>query len=184
MNFDILLKKVVELQASDLFITAGKPLCIKVHGSIVNLNNDILTPDKARNIVMSFMSAKQQDEFILKKELNFAIQTSQAGRFRVSAFFEKFNIGAVLRRIKGEIPKLEELNLPPIVSQFAMLKRGLVLMVGATGVGKSSTLAAIVGHRNQNSVGHIVTIEDPIEFIHERGLKKHIAPSTRCHINW
>jgi twitching motility protein PilU len=167
MNFDVLLKKVVELQASDLFIAAGKPLCVKVHGSIVNLTNDVLTADKAKNIVMGLMSVKQQDEFLLKKELNFAIQTAQSGRFRVSAYFERFNVGAVLRRIKQEIPSLEELGLPANVNQFAMLKRGLVLLVGATGVGKSSTLAAMLDYRNHNSVGHIITIEDPIEFIHE-----------------
>lgn len=167
MNFDALLKKVVDLQASDLFITSGKPLCVKVNGTIQNLTADILTPEKAKSIVMSLMSTKQQDEFLVRKELNFAIQTTQAGRFRVSAYYERFNVGAVLRRIKGAIPLLEELDLPPIVSQFAMLKRGLVLLVGATGVGKSSTLAAMVGYRNHNSNGHIVTIEDPIEFLHE-----------------
>lgn len=167
MNFDVLLKKVVELQASDLFITAGKPLCVKVNGTIKSITNEILTPEKAKDIILSLMSEKQQEEFIHKKELNFAVQTPQSGRFRVSAYFERFNVGAVLRRIKGEIPKLDELRLPQIVNQFAMLKRGLVLLVGATGVGKSSTLAAMVGYRNHNSTGHIITIEDPIEFIHE-----------------
>ncbi len=167
MNFDSVLKKIAEMQASDLFIAAGKPLCVKVNGVITNLNQDILTPDKAKSIVLSLMSSKQQAEFMLKKEYNFAIQTGSSGRFRVSAYYERFNVGAVLRRIQAEIPTLLGLELPEILSQFAMLRRGLVLLVGATGTGKSSTLAALVGHRNHHSAGHIVTIEDPIEFIHE-----------------
>lgn len=167
MNFDAILNKVVEMQASDLFITAGKPLCVKVHGNIVNLNDDVLTPEKAKNLVLSIMSAKDATDFLVKKELNFAIQTPEAGRFRVSAFFERFHVGAVLRRIRADIPQLSDLELPQILGAFSMMKRGLVIVVGATGVGKSSTIAAMIGHRNHNTSGHIVTIEDPIEFIHE-----------------
>lgn len=167
MNFDQLLKRMVSEEASDLFITPGKPPCIKIHGVVTPLDEPILTPEKAKAMVFSLMNEKQREEFTQKKEYNFAIQTQYAGRFRVSAFYEKFNVGAVLRRISAEIPLLEDLKLPPILNELAMQKRGLVLIAGATGVGKSTTLAAMVGYRNQNSAGHIVTIEDPIEFIHE-----------------
>jgi twitching motility protein PilU len=167
MNFDALLTKVAEMQASDLFIAAGRPLCVKVNGVLINLNNDVLTSEKAKTIILDMMSAKQQAEFISKKEYNFAIQTAKVGRFRVSAYFEKFNMSAVLRRIRADIPELSSLELPPILSDFAMTQRGLILMVGATGVGKSSTLASMIGYRNHNSSGHIITIEDPIEFVHQ-----------------
>lgn len=167
MNFDQLLTKVVDSKASDLFITAGKPPSIKVNGVVTSLDEPILTPDKAKLMVLSLMDEKQQKEFFEKKEYNFAIQTQYAGRFRVSAFYERFHIGAVLRRISAEIPVLENLGLPPILADLAMQKRGLVIIAGATGVGKSTTLAAMIGHRNKNSSGHIITIEDPIEFIHE-----------------
>lgn len=167
MGFDVVLKKVAELHASDLFITSGKPLCVKVNGTLQAISSDILDVEKARSIVLGLMNEKQQEEFMLKKELNFAIQVPNIGRFRVSAYFERFHVAAVLRRIKETIPTIAELQLPGLIEQFAMLKRGLILFVGATGVGKSSTLAAVVQHRNHNSVGHIITIEDPIEFIHE-----------------
>jgi twitching motility protein PilU len=167
MNFDALLKKMVTDNASDLFITAGKPPCIKINGVVVQLDEPVLTPEKAKSMVFSLMDEQQQKEFITQKEYNFAIQTQYAGRFRVSAFFEKFNIGAVLRRIRADIPVLDSLGLPGIISELTMLKRGLILVAGATGVGKSTTLAAMIGTRNHNSTGHIVTIEDPIEFIHE-----------------
>lgn len=167
MNFDALLKQMVNDNASDLFITAGKPPCIKINGVLVQLNEPVLTPEKAKAMVFSLMDENQQKDFIAQKEYNFAIQTQYAGRFRVSAFFEKFNIGAVLRRIRSDIPVLDTLGLPDIISELTMLKRGLIIVAGATGVGKSTTLAAMIGHRNHNSTGHIVTIEDPIEFIHE-----------------
>ena len=169
MNFEALLNKVIELKASDLFITAGKPLCAKVNGRMINLTEEILTPERSESIVLGVMNPTQQSEFLLRKESNFAIQTNNEDRFRVSAFFERFNIGAVLRRIKGEIPKLETLGVPEQLANFAMLKRGLIIMAGATGAGKSSTLAAMISHRNHNADGHIITIEDPIEFIHKHG---------------
>lgn len=169
MNFEALLNKVIELKASDLFITAGKPLCAKVNGRMINLTEEILTPERSKSIVLGVMNPTQQSEFLLRKESNFAIQTNNEDRFRVSAFFERFNIGAVLRRIKGEIPKLETLGVPEQLANFAMLKRGLIIMAGATGAGKSSTLAAMISHRNHNADGHIITIEDPIEFIHKHG---------------
>lgn len=167
MNFDQLLKKMVQHQASDLFITAGKPPCIKVHGVVQALDEQVLTPEKAKAMVFSLMNTPQQQEFEKRKEYNFAIQTQYAGRFRVSAFYERFHVGAVLRRISADIPSLESLNVPPLLKELSMIKRGLVIVAGATGVGKSTTLAAMIGHRNHNSSGHIVTIEDPIEFVHE-----------------
>jgi twitching motility protein PilU len=167
MNFDQLLKQMVDAKASDLFISAGKPPCMKVNGVIVTMDDQILTPEKAKLMVLSLMDEKQQHLFLEHKEYNFAIQTQYAGRFRVSAFFERFHVGAVLRRISATIPELGELGLPPILTDLVMSQRGLVLLAGATGVGKSTTLAAMVGYRNHNSSGHIITIEDPIEFIHE-----------------
>ncbi len=167
MNFDALLKQMVDLQASDLFIAAGRPPCVKVHGVVAPLNEMVLTPEKTKSIVMSLMDEKQQQSFMEKKEFNFAIQTQYSGRFRVSAYFERFHVGAVLRRISADIPKLETLGLPPIINELCMTKRGLVILSGATGVGKSTTLAAMIQHRNHNSTGHIITIEDPIEYIHE-----------------
>lgn len=167
MNFDQLLKKMVSMQASDLFISAGKPPCVKVNGEVVMMDEATLTPEKAKAMVFSLMTGEQQKEFDHRKEYNFAIQTQFAGRFRVSAFYERFHVGAVLRRINRDIPNLEELQLPTMLTDLAMQKRGLVIIAGATGVGKSSTLAAMIGQRNHHSSGHIITIEDPIEFIHE-----------------
>lgn len=167
MNFDQILRKMVSVQASDLFITAGKPVCMKVNGVISPVDDQELTPDKAKAMVLSLMDESQQKEFAIHKELNFAIQTQYAGRFRVSAFYERFHVGAVLRRINAVIPKIEELGFPPILSELVMQKRGMILLAGATGVGKSTTLAAMIDYRNHNSAGHIVTIEDPIEYLHE-----------------
>lgn len=166
MNFDALLEQMVKDNASDLFITSGKPPCIKINGVLSALNEPILSPETARAMVFSLMDERQQREFIEHKECNFAIQTQYAGRFRVSAFFEKFNVGAILRRISADIPVLKDLELPKIIADITMLKRGLIIVSGATGVGKSTTLAAMIGHRNHNSTGHIVTVEDPIEFMH------------------
>ncbi len=167
MSIDELLDKTFELEGSDLFIAPGRPASVKVHGQIQPIQDKILTPEKARKTILSLMDEQQQKEFLARKELNFAIQTATAGRFRVSAYFEKFQVAAVLRRIKATIPKLEDLDLPVAINGLSMVKRGLILFVGATGVGKSTTMASIVSYRNHNSSGHIVTIEDPIEFIHE-----------------
>jgi twitching motility protein PilU len=167
MGFEAVLAKVEELKGSDLFIIANKPLCVKVEGSFINLTEEILTVEKAKSLVLGLMTPAQHNEFVLKKELNFAIQTANEERFRVSAFFERFNVGAVLRRIRADVPFLTDLGLPDKVAEFAMIKRGMVLMVGATGAGKSSTLAAMIRHRNHNSSGHIITVEDPIEFTHK-----------------
>ncbi len=166
MEFESLLKVMTEKKASDLFITAGRAPSIKVHGRIMPITKAVLDARQARAMVYSIMSDAQQREFEAEKECNFALSAKGLGRFRVSAFTQRTAVGMVLRRIESEIPTVEELHLPPISKDLAMTKRGLVIVVGATGTGKSTSLAAMIGHRNRNSTGHIVTIEDPIEFLH------------------
>ena len=169
IDFDVLLKVVVDKSASDLFITAGLPPSIKVSGRMMPMSKTALTPEQAREMVHSTMTDAQIQEFEVERECNFAIQSQQAGRFRVSAFYQRNAAGMVLRRIESYIPTCDELGLPEEVKRLAMIKRGLIIFVGATGTGKSTSLAALVGYRNQNSKGHIITIEDPIEFIHDHG---------------
>jgi twitching motility protein PilU len=161
-----LLKKMVSMNGSDLFITAGFPPAIKVDGEIHRAGEQPLTPEQSAVIVRSIMNDKQAREFDATKECNFAINPQGIGRFRVSAFIQQAAVGAVLRTIITEIPTFDQLELPDVLQDVAMIKRGLVIMVGATGSGKSTTLAAMVGYRNENSRGHIVTIEDPIEYVH------------------
>jgi twitching motility protein PilU len=161
-----LLKKMVEKEGSDLFITTGFPPAIKVDGTIHKATDTPLTPDQSAMMVRSIMNDKQIKEFDATKECNFAIAPQGIGRFRVSAFIQQGLVGAVLRTITTEIPTLEGLDLPPILKDVVMNKRGLVIVVGGTGSGKSTTLAAMIGHRNENSRGHIVSIEDPVEYVH------------------
>jgi len=161
-----LLKKMVERNGSDLFITAGFPPAIKVDGTIHKATDTPLSPEQAAMMVRSIMNDKQIKEFDSTKECNFAISPQGIGRFRVSAFIQQGNAGAVLRTITTEIPSLNELELPLILKDVVMNKRGLVIVVGGTGSGKSTTLAAMIGHRNENSRGHIMSIEDPIEYVH------------------
>ena len=161
-----LLRKMIERDGSDLFITAGFPPAIKVDGTIHKATDTALTAGQSAIMVRSIMNDKQIKEFDATKECNFAIAPQGIGRFRVSAFVQQGMIGAVLRTITTEIPTLEELDLPPILKDVVMNKRGLCIVVGGTGSGKSTTLAAMIGHRNQNSQGHIVSIEDPVEYVH------------------
>jgi twitching motility protein PilU len=161
-----LLRKMVEREGSDLFITAGFPPAIKVDGTIHKATDTPLNADQAAMMVRSIMNDKQIKEFDATKECNFAIAPKGIGRFRVSAFIQQGMPGAVLRTITTEIPTLEELELPPILKDVVMNKRGLCIVVGGTGSGKSTTLAAMIGHRNENSRGHIVSIEDPVEYVH------------------
>ncbi len=167
IDFDKLLKVVVEQGASDLFITAGLPPSIKVSGRMLPMSKTPLTPEQARELVHSTMTEAQVEEFESDHECNYAIHSPVVGRFRVSAFYQRNQAGMVLRRIETHIPTCDDLSLPEIIKQLAMSKRGLIIFVGATGTGKSTSLAAMIGHRNANSKGHIITIEDPIEFIHE-----------------
>lgn len=161
-----LLRKMVEREGSDLFITAAFPPAIKVDGTIHKATDTPLSADQAAIMVRSIMNDKQIKEFDATKEANFAIAPQGIGRFRVSAFIQQGMVGAVLRTITTEIPTLEDLDLPPILKDVVMNKRGLCIIVGGTGSGKSTTLAAMIGHRNHNSRGHIVSIEDPVEYVH------------------
>ncbi len=164
-----LLKKMVESDGSDLFITADFPPAIKIDGVIQPFADKPLTREQSALIVRSIMNDKQSREFDATNECNFAIAPQGIGRFRVSAFVAQSNTGAVLRTIKTKIPTFEELDLPPQLKEVSMVKRGLCLVVGGTGSGKSTTLATMIGHRNANSKGHIITIEDPVEFVHPHG---------------
>jgi twitching motility protein PilU len=164
-----LLRKMVERDGSDLFLTKGFPPAIKVDGTIHKATDTPLSSDQAAIMVRSIMNDKQIKEFDATKECNFAIAPQGIGRFRVSAFIQQGHVGAVLRTITTEIPTLEDLDLPPILKDVVMNKRGLVIVVGGTGSGKSTTLAAMIGHRNHNSRGHIVSIEDPVEYVHPHG---------------
>lgn len=166
MDFDSLLKLMVHKNASDMFITAGVAPSLKINGRITPVTQATLTPQQAGEIVTSIMSPAQREEFASHNECNFAISASGIGRFRVSAFRQRNHPGMVLRKIETTIPKIEDLGLPPIIKDLAMTKRGLVIFVGATGSGKSTSLAAMIGYRNKNSTGHIISIEDPIEYIH------------------
>ena len=166
MDFEALLKLMVSKRASDLFITAGVAPCIKINGKVVPVTQRALSPEKAREVVLSVMNEEQRKDFSRSHECNFAISAHGIGRFRVSAFQQRNHVGMVLRRIETKIPTTEELRLPTVLNDIAMTKRGLVIMVGATGTGKSTSLAAMIGYRNRNSSGHIISIEDPIEFVH------------------
>ncbi|HEB81494.1 MAG TPA: PilT/PilU family type 4a pilus ATPase [Gammaproteobacteria bacterium] len=161
-----LLRLMVQKNGSDLFITAGAVPSMKADGEMKPLSNQALTPQHTQVLVSSIMNDRQRAEFEESQECNFAISLPGVSRFRVNAFTQRGSVGVVLRVIRSEIPEFEDLNLPPILKDISMTKRGLVIFVGATGSGKSTSLAAMVGYRNQNSRGHIITIEDPIEFIH------------------
>src|SRR5262247_1805338 len=161
-----LLRLMVSKKASDLFITAGFPPAIKLDGKVTPVSQQPLSPQHTAELVRSVMNDRQAAEFEATKECQFAISPGGIGRFRVSALVQQGNIGMVLRTINSTIPTVEELGLPAVLKDIALTKRGLVIMVGATGSGKSTTLAAMVGFRNENSYGHIITIEDPVEYVH------------------
>ncbi|MDR9466949.1 PilT/PilU family type 4a pilus ATPase [Marinospirillum sp.] len=166
MKFTDFLKQMAERKGSDLFITTGMMPSMKVDGQLTPLTEQKLSPDQARELVFGVMNQEQKDEFRNNKECNFAISAPGIGRFRVSAFYQRNQVGMVLRRIEFDIPQLETLRLPEIIKDLAMTKRGLILFVGATGTGKSTSLASMIQYRNENARGHIISIEDPIEFIH------------------
>ena len=167
MQIDSFLHAMVRKGASDLFVTSGSVPSVKIHGVLEKFNYEVLSPDQARDLAYSIMSGTQQVEFEVTHECNFALQRDGLGRFRVNVFQHQNNIGMVLRRIETAIPTFDELQLPPVLEDLSMTKRGLILMVGATAMGKSTTLAAMIGYRNNNSSGHIVCVEDPIEFVHQ-----------------
>jgi twitching motility protein PilU len=157
----------VAKNASDLFITAGFPPAIKIDGRVSPVANQPLTPQHTAEIARSMMNDKQAAEFESTKESNFAVSPGGIGRFRVSAFLQQGRVGMVLRTINTTIPSFEDLKLPGVLRDICMMKRGLVIMIGGTGQGKSTSLAAMVGYRNQNSYGHIITVEDPVEYVHD-----------------
>ena len=167
MEFEKLLRLMVEKGGSDLFITAGVPPSMKVNGKIMPVTKNAMSPEQTRETVHSVMNEQQRRDFTENHECNFAISARGIGRFRVSAFYQRNLAGMVLRRIETNIPTLEDLKLPEVLKKLSLTKRGLVLFVGATGTGKSTSLAAMIGYRNKNSSGHIISIEDPIEYIHQ-----------------
>jgi len=162
-----LLRAMVAKKGSDLFITAGFPPAIKLDGKMTPVASQQLTLQHTSDLTRAMMNDKQAQEFEGTKECNFAINPGGIGRFRVNAFMQMGRIGMVLRTITTAIPKFEDLNLPPVLKDVVMTKRGLIIMVGGTGSGKSTSLAAMIGYRNENSYGHIITIEDPVEYVHE-----------------
>jgi len=162
-----LLRVMISKKASDLFITAGFPPAFKVDGKMTPVSNQSLTPTHTMELARAIMNDKQAQEFEASKECNFAISPPGIGRFRVNAFVQQARVGIVLRTITTTIPRIEDLGLPDTLKDVVMTKRGLVIVVGATGSGKSTSLAAMLGYRNENSYGHIITIEDPIEYVHE-----------------
>jgi twitching motility protein PilU len=162
-----LLRRMVERKASDLFITSGFPPAIKIDGELKPQTERALTPEHAAVLVRSLMNDRQSRDYDATKECNFAIAPPGIGRFRVSAFVQLGQAGCVIRQINARIPSLEELELPNTLADLSMSKRGLVLVVGGTGSGKSTSLAAMIGYRNRKSHGHIVTIEDPVEYVHQ-----------------
>ncbi|WP_411357938.1 PilT/PilU family type 4a pilus ATPase [Pseudidiomarina salilacus] len=169
MLLNKLLQIMIEKNASDLFISANLPPSAKINGELRHLTEQKLSEEGALDLVKDALGEKHHDEYFKDHEANFAIFREGIGRFRVSAFWQRQRAGMVIRRIVTEIPTVEELKLPEVLTKLIMAKRGLFLVVGGTGTGKSTSLAALLGYRNQHSRGHIITIEDPIEFVHEHG---------------
>jgi len=166
MNVKPLFKLMADKKASDLFFTTYAPVMIKIDGRLQPVNQMELTPKMVRQAALELMNEEQLEEFTRELEIDFAISEPEIGRFRVNVFHQRGNIGMVLRFVSPKIPVLEELGMPESMQELVMLRRGMILMVGANGSGKSTTLAAMIGHRNNHSASHIVTIEDPIEYLH------------------
>ena len=162
-----LLSMMLSKKGSDLFITAGFPPAMKIDGKMTPATTQTLTPQHTQELARSIMNDKQAAEFEATKECNFAINPPSIGRFRVNAFVQQGRIGMVMRTITTAIPKFDDLNLPPVLKDVVMSKRGLIIFVGGTGSGKSTSMASMIGYRNENSYGHIITIEDPVEYVHD-----------------
>lgn len=160
------LKLMVQYEASDLFLTTGAPPSVKIHGNLKALEPHILAPNEVKDLAYRVMSKDEAAEFEAKLEMNLAISQQGLGRFRANIFKQRGQVAMVIRHIKTDIPTPDKLNLPPILKKVILQKRGLILFVGGTGTGKSTTMASMIDYRNTNSTGHIITIEDPIEFIH------------------
>ena len=161
-----LLRLMLQKNGSDLFITTGFPPAIKIDGKIVPQSNQVLQPQHTSELARAIMSDRQAAEFEAHKECNFGISPAGIGRFRANAFVQQGKVGLVLRTIPQKIPNFQELGLPPVLTDIALAKRGLVIFVGGTGTGKTTSLASMVDYRNENTYGHIITIEDPVEFVH------------------
>ena len=166
-KFHKMLKVMANKKGTDLFITIGMPPSMKLYGELMPLSSSTLSKEMVDDLVFGIMDEEQELTFRQQRECNFALSAPGVGRFRVSAFYQRNQAGMVLRRIEFDVPRLEHLDLPEVINELAMEKRGLILFVGATGTGKSTSLAAMIQHRNENSRGHIICIEDPIEFIHQ-----------------
>lgn len=166
MDFKDYLRLMVAKDGSDLYLTTGAPPCMKVHGTLKPLESASLAAGRVKEIANSVMDEEQRAQFARKPEMNLAWSEHGVGRFRVNIFKQRNQVAMVVRNIKTDIPGMEELGLPPTLAKIIMAKRGLVLFVGATGSGKSTSLASLIDYRNRNSTGHIITIEDPIEFVH------------------
>ncbi len=166
MNVKPLFKLMVEKKASDLFFAPFAPAKIKIEGKIMPVNKLEMTPKMVKQAALELMDAEQMEYFTRELEIDFALSEEGLGRFRVNVFHQRGNVAMVLRYITSELPTLDELGMPAQLKELVMLRRGLILMVGATGAGKSTTLAAMVNHRNEKTSSHILTIEDPIEFLH------------------
>jgi twitching motility protein PilU len=166
VNIKPLLKLMTEKKASDLFFTPNSPIKIKIEGRIYPINKNVLNSEVVRAAAFGIMTAEQLEYFQREFEVDFAISEPGLGRFRVNVFYQRGNPAMVMRYISADMPKLESLGLPEILKELVMMKRGLILLVGATGSGKSTTLAAMINYRNENSADHVITIEDPIEFLH------------------
>jgi twitching motility protein PilU len=166
LNTKPLFKLMVEKKASDLFFTSNAPIKIKIEGQILPVNKQVLTPETVRQTAFAIMTPEQRDHFLQEWELDFAVSEPGLGRFRVNVFMQRGYPAMVMRYITADMPRLDALGLPEVVGELTLMKRGLVLMVGATGSGKSTTLAAMINYRNESVSDHIVTIEDPIEFLH------------------
>ena len=165
MNLNQLLSTIIDRKASDLFLVVGAKVSIRVSGTLLPISDERLSIEAVSTIVFSAMNDRQKTEFESTQECNFAIGTD-VGRFRVSAYYQRGTPAMVVRRIYTEIPTMEELQLPQILKELALSKRGLILFVGSTGTGKTTSLASLIDYRNSNSAGHIITIEDPIEYMH------------------
>ncbi|MGC1728634.1 MAG: PilT/PilU family type 4a pilus ATPase [Steroidobacteraceae bacterium] len=166
LNTKPLFKLMVERKASDLFFTSNAPIKIKIEGQILPINKQVLSPETVRQTALALMSAEQREHFLGDWELDFAVSEPGLGRFRVNVFMQRGFPAMVMRYITADMPRMDSLGLPEVVTDLILLKRGLLLMVGSTGSGKSTTLAAMINYRNENSSDHIITIEDPIEFLH------------------
>ncbi|HMM55790.1 MAG TPA: ATPase, T2SS/T4P/T4SS family, partial [Candidatus Desulfobacillus sp.] len=165
MIFDKLFHLMAEKKASDIFVSAGAPIHIKIQGSTVPINQQMMTPETIQRMAYEMLTPEQIKHFETEKEINVSFGVRDLGNFRVNMFWQRGTIAIVVRFIQGEIPRLDELGLPPVLADLILEKRGLMLVVGATGSGKSTTLAAMIDHRNSNRSGHILTVEDPIEYL-------------------